>query len=63
MSLKTELQQDNNLAQSRKSTRERFRKKSVGVMEWPSQSPDLNPIVMVRKDLFMQDILQTSQTW
>ena len=37
-------QQDNDPKHMSKSTKAWFHKKKVKVMEWPSQSPDLNPI-------------------
>jgi hypothetical protein len=37
-------QQDNNLKHIAKKTQEWLRDKSLNVLEWPSQSTDLNPI-------------------
>ena len=37
-------QQDNNPKHIAKTTPEWLRGKSLNVLEWPSQSPDLNPI-------------------
>ena len=38
------LQQDNDLQHTAKTMQEWLRDKSLNVLEWPSQSPDLNPI-------------------
>ena len=37
-------QRDNNPKHIAKTTQEWLRNKSLNVLEWPSQSPDLNPI-------------------
>jgi len=37
-------QQDNDPKHSAKSTMEYFKKNEISKLEWPSQSPDLNPI-------------------
>ena len=37
-------QQDNNPKHTAKTTQEWLRDKSLNVVEWPSQTPDLNPI-------------------
>ncbi|KAI4880648.1 hypothetical protein NFI96_001022 [Prochilodus magdalenae] len=37
-------QHDNDTKHAAKATKEWLRKKHIKVMEWPSQSPDLNPI-------------------
>ena len=37
-------QQDNNPKHTAKTTQEWLRDKSLNVLEWPSKSPDLNPI-------------------
>uniref|UniRef100_A0A9J7ZVB9 Tc1-like transposase DDE domain-containing protein n=1 Tax=Cyprinus carpio carpio TaxID=630221 RepID=A0A9J7ZVB9_CYPCA len=37
-------QHDNDPKHTTKATKEWFKKKHIKVMEWPSQSPDLNPI-------------------
>ena len=37
-------QQDNDSKHTAKTTQERLQDKSLNVLEWPSQSPDLNPI-------------------
>jgi hypothetical protein len=37
-------QQDNNSKHTAKATQKWLRDKSLNVLEWPTQSPDLNPI-------------------
>ncbi len=45
------MQQDNDPKYTSKSTSEWLKKNKIKVLEWPNQSPDLNPIEMLRNDL------------
>ncbi len=50
------MQQDNNPKHTSHSTKEWLKKNKVHVLEWLSQSPDLNPIKMLWKYLSKQFI-------
>ena len=44
-------QQDNNPKDTAKATEERLKKKHMKIMEWPRQSPDLNPLETLFREL------------
>ncbi len=50
------MQQDDNPKHTSHSTKEWLKKNKVNVLEWLSQSPDLNPITILWKDLSKQYI-------
>ncbi len=57
------MQQDNNPKHTSHSTKVWLKKNKVNVLEWLSQSPDLNPIKMLWKDLRSSSLEETELKW